>query len=234
MRTRFPWLLSRDGSPRAPAVIDGMPRDHPTASLERVNPLRSRPRINAPTRTNGFLITTPGSSAIVVSAPFRLHRGGAPPLRLRLPDVATVNTGGRKRHGSLSFSVAPRSVVVATVHGRPGPSVASKRRGPGRISPRPVFLRHVLPHCRRKPPGPRPRDRRSRPAGRGERHRAVPVGRHPRRPSAAQQPVEGLRQLSTTNRVTAFPELNPHPDGASGTFALRTATSSPHLLPSKP
>ena len=104
----FHWSLSRDRCLRARTVIDGMPRGHPTASLERVNPLRPRPRINAPTRTNGFLITKPGSSAIVVSAPFRLHRGGAPTLRLRPAGCGPGRTPAEGSATDTSASQWPR------------------------------------------------------------------------------------------------------------------------------
>ncbi len=135
MCTRFSWLLSRAGGPRARTVIDGVRRGHPAASLERVNPVRSRPRINAPSRTNGFLITTPGpiSHRCLSAVPpppgrrlsFRFTTAGcgdsppsAPPRPKEAPWTPQPGRG-------------PRSAVVAAVHGRPGPSAASKRRGPG-------------------------------------------------------------------------------------------------------
>lgn len=141
MWVRFSWSLSCDGDRRARTVIDGVQRGHPAASLERVNPVRSRPRINAPTRTNGFLITTPAliSHRCLSAVPpppgrrlsFRFTTAGcgdsppsAPPRPKEAPWTPQPGSG-------------PRSAVVAAVHGWPGPSAASKRRGPGLSSPPP-------------------------------------------------------------------------------------------------
>ncbi len=89
MWVRFSWSLSCDGDRRARTVIDGVQRGHPAASLERVNPLRPRPHINASTRTNGFLITTPALISHRCLSAVPPPPGRRLQLSLLQPDVAT-------------------------------------------------------------------------------------------------------------------------------------------------